>query len=237
MTVALSGLTLQSCDDDDDNYNGIIRPNALVTVKQMPGSDGFYMQLDEKTTLLPVNMKKSPFGKKEVRALVNFNYADAPSEPYTRAVHVNWIDSILTKNTVPDLGDENAKVYGDDEVEIVRNWITIAEDGYLTLRFRTYWGNIRPHIVNLVVGTNPKNPYELRFCHDANGDAMGYLGDGIVAFRLDKLPDTGGKTVDLTLRWKSFSGEKSAVFKYCSRKASNEATSDMTEGTFVKNFN
>ena len=32
------------------------------------------------------------------------------------------------------------------------------------------------------------------------------------------LPDTQGKTVDLTLKWQSFSGMKSVTFKYKSRK-------------------
>ena len=40
-----------------------------------------------------------------------------------------------------------------------------------------------------------------------------------MAFRLFGLPDTGGKTVKLTLRYKSYSGEKTVEFDYCSRKA------------------
>ena len=40
----------------------------------------------------------------------------------------------------------------------------------------------------------------------------------MMAFRLDKLPDTEGKTVLLTVKWKSFGGERKAQFKYCTRK-------------------
>ena len=43
-------------------------------------------------------------------------------------------------------------------------------------------------------------------------------GDALVAFRLSDLPDTGGKTVKLTLKYKSFTGEKKVQFDYCSRK-------------------
>ena len=46
----------------------------------------------------------------------------------------------------------------------------------------------------------------------------GTVGDGLVAFKLVGLPDTNGKTVPLTLKWKSFSGDKSAVFDYCTQK-------------------
>ena len=38
-------------------------------------------------------------------------------------------------------------------------------------------------------------------------------------FKLDELPDTEGKTVKLKLKWKSFSGDKSAEFDYCTRKS------------------
>ena len=53
---------LQSCDNNDtvfpDNY-----PTALVTV--CPDDDeSFVMNLDENTVLNPVNIAKSPFGKK-----------------------------------------------------------------------------------------------------------------------------------------------------------------------------
>ena len=62
----------------------------------------------------------------------------------------------------------------------------------------------------------------------------GVFGDGMVAFNLAQLPDTQGKVVDLTLKWNSFSGEKSAKFKYCSRKAGGNGTSVMVEGLEVR---
>ena len=111
-----------------------------------------------------------------------------------------------------------------DPVEIVRDWVTIAEDGYLTLRFRAKWegDNRTPHLVNLVTGVNPENPYEVQFRHDTNGDGQRIWGDGLVAFRLDGLPDTEGKTVKLKLTWKSFSGPKSAEFEYRTRETTTE---------------
>lgn len=80
-------------------------PNALVTVKT-DADQTVFLQLDDKTTLLPTNMTKSPYGEKEVRALVNYKEVDEPSDIYTQAVHINWIDSILTKPIAPDLGEE-----------------------------------------------------------------------------------------------------------------------------------
>lgn len=226
--VLFTSLTFQSCLDDDDNYGWYPVPNALVTVK--PVSDNsFYLQLDDKTTLLPTNITSSPYGDKEVRALVNFSEVNESSEGYSKAVHINWIDSILTKQTAPDLGIDNDSVYGTDPVEIVNDWVTIAEDGYLTLRFRTIWGDPnKAHFVNLLVSQDPANPYEVEFRHNAYGDVNGREGDGLVAFKLDNLPDTQGETVKLKLKWKSFRGDKSAEFDYCTRKATpaNENIAD-----------
>ena len=59
-------MIFQSCLDDDDNdYYRYALPNALVTVKPV-ADNSFFMQLDDSTTLLPVNMKNSPYGEKEV---------------------------------------------------------------------------------------------------------------------------------------------------------------------------
>ena len=213
-------LLFQSClKDDSREYS--YWPNALVTVKAVD-DNAVYLQLDDKTTLLPVNLAKHPFDSKEVRALVNFEEVNKPSGIYSKAVHINWIDSIRTKPMVPNLGDGNIAAYGNDPVEIVRDWVTLVEDGYLTLRFRTMWGGYRGkiHYVNLVESSDPEKPYELEFRHNASDDLYGRMGDALVAFKLDKLPDTNGKTVKLKLKWRSFSGEKSAEFDYNSSATS-----------------
>lgn len=206
-------LFLASCDDDGTDPS-LLYPNALVTVKEAADETVFF-QLDENTTLLPVNITSHPYNSKEVRALVNYKELDDPSQDYDKAVHVNWIDSIRTKPMAPNMGDQNDDEYGNDPVEIVDDWVTIAEDGYLTLRFRTIWGSRGiTHFVNLIPTNNPENPYEVEFRHDANGDVTGRIGDGLVAFKLDDLPDTQGETVKLKLIWKSFNTTKSAEFDY-----------------------
>ena len=214
-------LCLAACNNDDDDWS-IYYPNALVTVRPT-ANNSVFLQLDDNTTLRPVNVEGQPFGDKEVRALINYSPSNEPALPYDRAVIVNWMDSILTKDAIPMSQMDPEYDYGNDPVEIVRDWVTIAEDGYLTLRFRTVWGNIgNPHYVNLITGVNPDNPYEVQFVHNGNGDSYGFVRDGIVAFRLDGLPDTEGKTVKLTLRWYSFSGEKSAQFNYRTRATTEQ---------------
>lgn len=213
-TVGSTSL-FQSCIDDDStqfNYQ-----TALVTV--CPNDDGsFVMNLDDATVLRPTNFKTSPFGKKEVRALIN--YTEAPendAKTVVKDVQVIRIDSIRTKNPVASVSDNDA-AYGMDPVEIVKDWVTIAEDGYLTMRIRTLWGETnKKHIINLVTGINPSNPYEMELRHNADGDINGQPGDALIAFNLNSLPDFNG-TVKIKLRWKSFSGEKSSEFSLKMRK-------------------
>lgn len=211
--------TFNSCSTDDDNDYWRVMPNALVTVKT--AGDACYFQLDDSTTLLPSNIK-SLYGGKEVRALVNYTLTDQKDEKYDAVVNVNWIDSILTKKPVPCLATpaENDAQYGNDAVDIVRDWVTIAEDGYLTLRFRALWGNVKAHSINLVANVNPENPYEVELRHNTNGDPQLRWSDALVAFDLNGvLPDTNGKKVKLTIKWKSTAGDKSVDFDYCSRKS------------------
>lgn len=246
LRLCLSGLAVmaltfvfQSCldDDDDDGWN-LRRPTALVTVKPNPENLSFYMQLNDSVLLRPTNIQKSPFGAKEVRALVNYTVetvdGESATEGLTLPVTVNWIDSILTKPTAPDLAVDNAKTYGTDPVEIINDWVTIAEDGYLTLRFRTNWGYGPAHLVNLVVWVDEKGNYRADFYHDAKGDLYGQVGDALVAFKLDALPDTEGRTVDLKLSWNSYSGNKEAIFKYSTRQAT-QPDADMIPSTYVRN--
>ena len=187
----LSGIAFIACNNDDDYDNSVYYPNALVTIKTNTAT-----------------------GNREFRALANLTMQEGQPGHYSKTAFVNWMDTILTKKMSPDLGAKNDQTYGTDPLEIVKHWTTVVEDGYLTLRFRTYFGNRTKHVVTLVKGANP---YEVVLHHDAKGDVRGVVKDGLVAFRLNDLPDTHGKAVDLTLKWKSFSGVKSVTFKYTSR--------------------
>lgn len=215
-------MMLPSCLNDDDSSE-LLRPTALVTV--CPNADGsFIMQLDDETQLVPTNLKSSPFGTKEVRALVNYTETNvSPQDKKTRNVEVNWLDSIRTKLPVETLGEQDAAKFGNDPVEIVQDWVTVAEDGYLTLRIRALWSSPHAtHVLNLVTGTNPEDPYELELRHDAKGDDNGSWGDALIAFNLNKLPGADAGKAIIKLKWKSFTGEKSAEFEIKMRPIKQE---------------
>lgn len=245
LTAALA--ITQSCSQDDDNHYYYYYPNAIVTVKPIENPTDnltFYMQLDDSTTMVAENISKSPFGDKEVRALTSIEETGAEISGYDKVVHVYAIDSILTKNTEP-FTDKNTvdSAFGNDPCEMIGDWMTVVEDGYLTLRVRVAAGNYGTvHRLTLLTGVNPDDPYEVEFRHKIEGNKdvvygpQPVLADALVAFRLDSLPDTQGETVKLTLRWRSFNGgESTAQFDYCTRRSSPSKMRIESGATFLTN--
>ncbi len=200
----------QSCLDTNDEPSDTL--NALVTVKT--GEDGkTFLQLDEKTTLFPENVTGKLFDGKEVRALTNYVELDKETPGFSKTVKVNFIDSIRTKDMDVVTPDKPLDSYGNDPLEIMNDWVTIAEDGYLTLRIRTNWSApTKPHYLYLVGDVDSENPFVVELRHDAKGDTYGPLADGLIAFRLSHLPEDAPADQKLTVRWNSPSGMKKADF-------------------------
>lgn len=225
MVVALTAVSLQSCDNDDDGYYPEFNL-ATVTLKA-PTVDGgkWFMQLDDSTALEATNIASHPYDNKELRAYIRYNdIKDMTNAPTSRStikkmysVNVLTIDTILTKKMDP-MVENMAEVYGNDPVEVIDSWETVAEDGYLNIRFRTRWGNNIKHRVTLVHRTDVNNPYTVEFIHNAHGDINGHVADGMVAFRLDDCFNKDDEPIEITLKWKSYSGEETAKFKYIPRK-------------------
>ena len=225
MVVALTAVSLQSCDDDNDDHYPEFNL-ATVTLKA-PKVDGgkWFMQLDDSTALEATNIASHPYDNKELRAYIRYNdIKDMTNAPTSRStikkmysVNVLTIDTILTKKMDP-MVENMAEVYGNDPVEVIDSWETVAEDGYLNIRFRTRWGNNIKHRVTLVHRTDVNNPYTVEFIHNAHGDINGHVADGMVAFRLDDCFNKGDEPIEITLKWKSYSGEETAKFKYIPRK-------------------
>lgn len=225
MALALAGISMcmQSClSNNDSTVDDKSVANAVVTVKNVGGKS--LLQLNDTLLLTPSNMTLKTYNK-EVRALCNLSDINSAK----KTVFVNWLDTILTKPVAENLGVKNDATYGNDPVEIVGSFETNAEDGYVTLRFRTYWAGVKQHAVNLVHRTDANNPYVLQFYHNANGETQNgqyplQAGDGITAFKLPASFNAGNDTISITLRWKSFdkqsSGDsiKTGTLKYFPRK-------------------
>jgi len=177
-----------SCTKSQENYPMV---QAVVTVKTA-NDNSCFLQLNDEVALSPTNksFQTNPFGK-EVRAHVI--YTDkGPIESIVghqwREVTINAIDTILTKKPV-----EKGPDYGDSSIEIMDSWMTVMEDGYLTLRFEAFWGAKGViHRINLVK-TDKSDHFTL--CHDNAGDSHLFRNAGLVAFDMhDLLPATDNYT-------------------------------------------
>lgn len=218
LICASAMLSLQSClkhDDSDDLYT------ALVTIESSEA--GTAIQLNDSTVIRPTNLKNNLYSGKTVRALINFSVDDVKLLDKSEFdAKVFTIDTIRTKKAVPDLGELNDREYGNDRIEIVNDWVCIGEDGYLTLRVRTFRSNAsKDHYVNLVRVENEKDgekEYTFELRHNASGDIYGYESDGLIAFDLNDLAPEDRSPVTLHLRWAGFTENKNANCKLTFRK-------------------
>lgn len=226
MALTTAAFTLQSClDDDDDKYCFTTDPDTMVgvvTLKPDTDAQTWWIRLNDSTTVTCSNIKDFPLKeKKEQRAYIYFKFDTAPSMTADiKTITVAHLDTILTKRLAPALETEeaNSEAYGNDPVEIVKSDLeTVAEDGYMNIRFRTNWTQGNTHRVNLVRLADEDGLATFRFHHDANGEACGVIADGMVAFFLDLEKDLDRTPRTIKIKWTSFSGEKSQTFKYIPR--------------------
>lgn len=197
-----------------DNYNGeyssgskpvLNEYTAIVTVKQ-ESSGQVFLQLDDETRLYPTRYPE-PFTR-ECRIICGLSWWSGSS-----SCNLQWMD-YLQEGAVQD-----GPAREGDPVDILDDWMTSAEDGYLTLHYSTFWGyGSVPHTLKLITGENPEDPYEVRLEHQSNGDAALEKADALIYFDLSSLPPTGGSKRKLTLKWNGSDGESAKSFLYKSRQ-------------------
>lgn len=220
-TVLVSS-TLYSCLDDDD-YSLDKNSFGVATVKPL-SANSYYLQWDDSTTFWPAAGVTTPHFdvSKERRAFINFTLLGPGKDMNIEqdyAIRLNRIDTVLTKSIATDLGDKNDEYYGKDAVSMKSVWI---EDGYINFQFATYFDYGSKHFMNLVKMNN-SDTYELEFRHNANGSTSGSEGWGLASFRLNSLPETGGVTVTMKIKYISYDGEKTVELKYKSGEAAGKA--------------
>ena len=190
---------------------------AIGTVRSQDGIR--YIRLDgvsRSQVMNPNVIKDIPDGTRvylEFRYVVDASVASFCSD----AILVEWA-SALDVGAVVDLSYESvAKTSGNDPIDILADWMTSLEDGFLTLHYSIpSSGNVK-HDFSLYPG-NSKDEWQL--VHDAHGDTKGTLIDGIICFDVaGLLPDTAGETVKLSLDYIDLNNtNKRLTVDYCSPK-------------------
>jgi hypothetical protein len=201
---------------DDSGYSLGKVWYSLATVEPLGDTSAYFLTLDHGSTLWPAATDIPWYvpGEKH-RALVFYTILSDTFQGYDHAVKVLSIRDILTKPIAEDLGEENDAHYGNDPVKILDLWIG---DGYLNVKFGFNYGGGVKHFINLVKRDGVDTPNYFEFRHNAYQDSA-YTGrKGIVAFDLSSL-DTDGQEILLTIRVKTFEGDKDYTIKYQPDKA------------------
>lgn len=185
---------------------------AIVTVRRSP-TDTVYFQLDDVTRLYPVNYE-TPFTG-PYRAICRLTTFNTVMPSYGPLTWVEWLEPVEEGAVTA-----SAPAGPGDRLDVMKDWMTTVEDGYLTVHYVTWWGSgeVR-HSLSLHRGLNPEDPYELTLVHEAAGDEALEKGDALICFDLKDLPPTHGETKILTLKWLSGEGsQEESLFRFRSRE-------------------
>ncbi|MCR5409191.1 MAG: hypothetical protein K6E61_08835 [Bacteroidales bacterium] len=185
---------------------------AILTVKKS-ALDTVYFQLNDSTTIYPVNYQNK-YTRME-RVFCDIMAWEKRTGSYNHSCNVEWAESIEEGTVVP-AGSPSGKDY----IDVLDDWMTSVEDGYLTVHYDVWWGtNPTAHGFSVVTGTDPEDPYVLHLRHDARGDVKDEKADGLVCFDINSLPSTEGKYKILTLKWYNLGGSASEKkFKFKTRE-------------------
>ncbi|MDR2470167.1 MAG: NigD-like protein [Tannerella sp.] len=205
--IAAMAFLGNSCDNSGYSLGDVWY--SLVTVRPLDGA--YYLTTDKGTSLWPAATDIHWYKPKEKhRALAFYTLLSDEFHGYDHAIKVLSIQDILTKPIAEDKGEENDTHYGDDPVKILDMWIG---DGYLNVEFGFNYGGSVKHFINLLKASDVNTPYAFEFRHNAYHDSAYERRKGLVSFDLSTL-DTGGQEVELSIRVKTFEGDKNYTVKY-----------------------
>lgn len=205
-----------ACNDEgDDDYASMSVYDALVTV--VSGDKANLLVVNDSMAVKPAGVVGAMFNKPEVRAVAKFAVPSSVGKLTDgQEVRLLGLDSILTKPSTP-WTETLDKQLGGAPIDINRTWMTVAEDGYLTLHYTVMVGTKGgPHSLHLLKGRDPQKPYELELRHTDRGDYGSRYTQGLVAFDItDILPGGTDKKLKLTVRYKGFDGKEKTLEVPC----------------------
>ena len=194
----------------EDNATGEYM--AILTVKKTP-TDSVYFQLNDSTTIYAANYQNN-YSRME-RVFCDITVTNRKVGRFNYTGNINWLEPLDEGKVTAD-----SDVQGSDGLDILNDWMTGVEDGYLTVHYSTWWGKSPvQHDFYLIIGSNPADPYEVELRQNANGDKKDEQGDSLICFDINSLPQTGGLYKTLTLKWTTSGGSASEKkFKFKTRE-------------------
>ena len=185
-----------------------------------------YIQLDAASAGFVVNPEKITGIADGTRVFLQFVTVVSPSTPAfcTDAILVEWA-SLIDQGGVSMLNFEEsfseesiAALTYSSPMNLVFDWMTSLEDGFLTLHYTIPTSGEKKHRFALYRSMYNRNQYYL--IHNADGDTKGSETDGIVCFEVSSLlPKTDGQKVELSFVYIDLNHtEKRLTVEYCSPK-------------------
>ena len=210
---------------DPSNSASASEDLAIGTLRSQDGVR--YIRLDEKTCSQVMNPETVSDIKDGTRVFLEFRYvvSEKVASFCSDAILVEWatpIDagdvSILNFEECFSVEQTTTWKYT-DPVDIVLDWMTSLEDGFLTLHYRAPQSGDKKHSFALYRSMNVNDQYAYYLVHNADGD-KGAVSEGIICFDVSHLlPDTEGETVKLSLVYIDLNNtEKRLTVDYCSPK-------------------
>lgn len=201
IAVILILILTVSCEKNDDYYSLSDIWISLGFIDQSQSDGSFTIQLDNGDTLFPVANAVPYFKTKDsMRVMANFTILDEVDESENRFfVKINNLYEILYKEIIP-ITNNNSDSLGNDPVKIKDIWIS---NNILNIEFN-YTGGEKIHFINLAYSeeslTDPQQPIELDFRHNAYSDNGKYNLQGLVSFNLNKLKQSTSDTVNIVVK-------------------------------------
>lgn len=213
----LSVLLLAGCSaggyygDEIPSGKSAYTVEAVVTVKQDDNGTVFF-QLTDTDRLFP---GEYPFTR-QMRAWGSLTIYPEEVPHYGNKTEVNWMEPLDEGSFVKAV----PAIEKAEGIDVMRDsWVTSVEDGYLTVRYKTWWGDPAGHHDFYLVAEEPNNPFSLTLYQDVHSDGHESYSEGIICFDINSLPDTGVNYRTLTLNWITTQGKaESAKFGFKTRK-------------------
>jgi len=106
----------------------------------------------------------------------------------------------------PPDGDDEERTIPGDSMDVLDDWMTCLQDGYLTIHYEAWWGDGSIRHEMKMEAYAYEDSYVLALIHDAHGDRIISKADALVCFDINDLFQTRKKNKTLIVRWKKSAG-------------------------------
>lgn len=196
----------RSDESPDQGKGDYVDQEDLLAVATLHIQEGIrYLRLDSRSVGYIVNQDDVADIPDKTRVFVQYKTVQSDRPDFcTESIWVDWA-TFLDVGSISVLSFEES--YSDQSfrssapVDIILDWITSLEDGFLTLHYMIPASGDNKHTFTLYRSWEG-NGCHFYLVHEAQGDTEGSMTDGIVCFPVESLlPDTGGETVTLSLTY------------------------------------